>query len=167
MVAVCRDDVLGFARIYTNGYPHYRLFLDDVGSVIIGVERVHEDERNIDVVCLVEKFDLAHSQIKERHAVSYFDDGLGADTTHRGTQTAVQLEHSQFAEKLNGFRICEIFVVYDLALSRGGDAIPVSAEQNISALEHTISPGQAKTARVGRGEVEPTYTSFPFALSLR
>jgi hypothetical protein len=89
------------------------VFLDNSSSVIIGVERVHEDERNIDTVSRVEvlfrqpllHFDkvdthlnLPNGQVKESHALPNFNDGLGSNTTHGSTETTVQLQDSKLVE---------------------------------------------------------------------
>ena len=115
------------------------VLLDDSRSVLVGVERVHKDEGDVDVVFRVEvlgfsvfheslrrllapeiggtpfllfppmgtrllrkdcsaHLDLPNGKIKESHVVSDLDDGFGTDTTHRGTETTVQLEDGKLVE---------------------------------------------------------------------
>jgi hypothetical protein len=89
------------------------VFLDDSSSVIIGVERVHEDERDIDTVSRVEvllcqlflylystdtHLNLPNGQVKESHTLPNFNDGLGSNTTHGSTKTTVQLQNSKLVE---------------------------------------------------------------------
>lgn len=102
------------------------VLLDDGSGIIVGVERVHQDEGNIDVVGAVQELNLSHGEIEEGHAVTDLDDGLGADTTHGGTQTTVKLEDGKLAEELDGLGVGKVLVVNDLSLSGRGDAVPVT-----------------------------------------
>jgi hypothetical protein len=90
------------------------IFLDNSSSVIIGVERVHEDERDIDTVSRVEvllcqpiphtqsttttHLNLPNGQVKESHTLPNLNDGLGSNTTHGSTKTTVQLQNSKLVE---------------------------------------------------------------------
>ena len=89
------------------------VFLDNSSSVIVGVERVHKDERDIDTVSRVEvllcqplhsqsttstHLNLPNGQVKESHTLPNFNDGLGSNTTHGSTKTTVQLQNSKFVE---------------------------------------------------------------------
>lgn len=99
------------------------VFLDDPCGIFVGVERVHQDERDVDVVFRVEvlnvspnfhsstqassasrlgeslaHLDLSDGEIKESHIVSNFNDRLWTHTTHSRTQSTVQLEHGQLVQ---------------------------------------------------------------------
>jgi len=50
------------------------VFLDDVLGVVVCVEGVHENERDVDIVCAVEVLNLSDRQIEERHAITDLDD---------------------------------------------------------------------------------------------
>jgi len=100
------------------------VFLDDSGSVLVGVERVHEDEWDVDTVGLVEVLNLPNGQVEEGHAVPDLDDGLGSDTAHCGTETTVELEHGQLVK--NGrVNIVEDLVGLDLLWLRSSDLVPL------------------------------------------
>ncbi len=74
------------------------VLLDDTGGVVVGVERVHEDEGDVDVVRAVEMLDLSHREVEEGHALADLDDRLGAGASHGGTETTVELEHGELVE---------------------------------------------------------------------
>jgi len=101
------------------------VLLDDVCGVLVGVERVHQNEGDVDIVGAVEVLDLADGQVKERHAVANLDDGLGADAAHGGTETTVELQDGELAEELNRLRVAEAVVVNNLLGLGRGDALPV------------------------------------------
>jgi hypothetical protein len=101
------------------------VLLDDVLGVVVGVEGVHENEGNVDVVCAVEVFNLADRQVKERHAFTDFDDGLGADAPHGSSETTIELEDSELVEEFDRGRVSKLGVVNDLAGLGRGDALPV------------------------------------------
>ena len=46
-----------------------RILLDDSEGVLVGVERSHEDERDIHFIVGVQMFDLTNGQIEEGHIV--------------------------------------------------------------------------------------------------
>ena len=102
------------------------VLLDDVGGIGVSVERVHEHKWHIDVVLAVEVLNLADGQVEERHAVSDLNDRLGANATHRGTQTTVQLNHSQLIEVFDSLGVSEVIVVDHLLGLRGSNAVPVN-----------------------------------------
>jgi hypothetical protein len=81
-----------------NGNVVVLVFLNNAGSVVVRVERVHEDEGHVDPVLRVEVLDLAHRQVEEGHVVADFNDRLGTDTAHGGAETAVELEHGELVE---------------------------------------------------------------------
>lgn len=101
------------------------ILLDNVGSVVVGVERVHEKERDVDFVRLIEELDLTDGEIEEGHSITNFNDRLGADATHGSTKTTIELENGKLAEELNCIGIGEILILNDLALGGRVDAIPV------------------------------------------
>lgn len=101
------------------------VLLDDGLGVLVGVEGVHEDEGNIDIIGAVQVLDLTHGQVEEGHALTNLNDRLGANATHRGTKTTVQLDNSQLVEELNRGLVAQVVVVDDLRGLRRGDAVPV------------------------------------------
>ena len=56
------------------------IFLDDTLRVVVGVERVHENEGHIDLVHFIQVLDLAHRKIEERHALTNFNGRFGRTT---------------------------------------------------------------------------------------
>ena len=54
------------------------ILLDDSECVLVGVERSHEDEGNIDLVSGVQMFDLTDSQVEECHVIFNLQSALGA-----------------------------------------------------------------------------------------
>jgi hypothetical protein len=118
------------------------VLLDDVLCVIVSVEGVHENERNVDVVCAVEVFDLADGQVKERHAFTDFDNGLGADATHGSSETTIELENSKLVEEFDRCRVSELVVVNDLAGLRRGDALPVDSVALGTVVQETAEEGE-------------------------
>lgn len=104
------------------------------------VERVHEDERHVGLVLLVEvldpsavcgqrchgtDLDLSNGQVQERHAVTDFDDTLGTDTAHGGTETTVELENGELVEERR-VDIVPDLVRADLLGLGGVDLVPVA-----------------------------------------
>ena len=73
--------------------------LDHVLGVLVGVEGVHEDERDVGVVLLVEVLDLLHGDVQEGELVPDFDDGLGSLAAHRCAEAAVQLHYHQLLQE--------------------------------------------------------------------
>lgn len=118
------------------------VLLDDVGSVLVGVEGVHEDEGDVDVVGAVEELDLTDGEVEERHAVADLDDGLGADAAHGGTETTVELEDGELAEELNRLAVAEAVVVNNLLGLRRGDALPVNLVALGLVVEVTTEQGE-------------------------
>ncbi|KAI6876546.1 putative UTP--glucose-1-phosphate [Hortaea werneckii] len=101
------------------------VLLDDVGSVGVGVEGVHEEERHVDIVGAVQVLDLADGKVKEGHALTDLDDGLGANAAHGSTETTVELEHGKLVQEVNRLSVAQAVVVHDLLRLRRGDARPV------------------------------------------
>lgn len=101
------------------------VLLDDVCGVLVGVEGVHEDEGDVDVVGAVEELDLADGQVKERHAIADLNDGLGANAAHGGTETTVELEDGELAKELDRLGVAKAVVVDNLLGLGGRNAVPV------------------------------------------
>lgn len=61
----------GVARLVEGGNAKLlvRVLLDDAESVLVGVERCHEDEGDVDAVSGVEVLDLTHGQVEESHVI--------------------------------------------------------------------------------------------------
>ena len=58
------------------------VFSQNFLSIILSVERVHEDEWDVDVVSFVQMLDLLNGQIEKVEARSNRNKGLGSGTTH-------------------------------------------------------------------------------------
>lgn len=58
-----------------------RVLLDDAKGVLVGVERCHENQRNIDAVGGVEMLDLSDSKIEECHVILDLESTLGTSHT--------------------------------------------------------------------------------------
>lgn len=100
------------------------VLLDDVGGIGVGVERVHENERNVDVVGAVEVLNLADRKVEEGHTITDLNDRLGTNATHGGTETTVELEDGELAEELNRLILGEVLVGDDLLRLWGSNARP-------------------------------------------
>lgn len=118
------------------------VLLDDVLCVIIGIEGVHENEGNVHVVCAVEVLNLADRQVKERHAFTDFDNGLGADTTHGGSETTIELKNGELVEEFDRCRVSKFVVVNDLAGLRRCDAVPVDGVALGTVVQVTAEEGE-------------------------
>ena len=103
------------------------ILLDDGSGIVVGVEGVHEEERDVDVISAVEVLNLANGEIEEGHAITDLNDGLGTDASHGGTKTTVQLEDSKLVKEVDRLRVGEVLVVDNLALSGRGNTVPVTA----------------------------------------
>ena len=57
------------------------VFLDDTEGIVMGVERSHEDEGNIDTMGGVEVLNLTDGEIEEGHIVLYLESTLGTGHT--------------------------------------------------------------------------------------
>lgn len=100
------------------------VLLDDTGSVVVSVERVHEDEGNVDVVATVEVLDLSDGKIEEGHAITNLDDGLGTSATHGGTETTVEFENGKLVEDRRIGSLTELGVRGNLLGGWGLDFVP-------------------------------------------
>lgn len=120
------------------------VLLDDAGSVVIGVERVHENEGDVDVELLVEVLDLAHRQVEEGHALAHLDDRLGSNTAHGSTETTIELEDGKLVED-RGVDAIEDLVGADLFRLGRLDLFPVAsgsvnAPYTNGGVAHIFSP---------------------------
>ena len=103
------------------------VLLDDAESIVMGVERGHEDEGHVDTAGRVEVLNLADSEIEESHVVLDLEGTLRAGHTHRCTETAVDLEDGEFVETGGIFWSNEVGIGYDLVCSGRLDAVPVTS----------------------------------------
>ena len=71
---------------------------DDLHRVLVGVEAVHEDQRHVGVVLLVEELDLLDGEVQEGQVVPHGDDGLGPTAAHTSSQAAVELDDHQLVQ---------------------------------------------------------------------
>jgi len=88
--------------------------------------------------------DLPDREIKESHVVSDLNDRLGANTTHGGTETTVELEDGKLVEDV-GVNVGEDFVRADLFRLGGLDTLPVAGvswvnQRSRSVCAHIFSP---------------------------
>jgi hypothetical protein len=95
--------------------------------------------------------DLPDGEIKESHVVSDLDDGLWTDTTHRGTETTVELENGKLVEDRR-VDIGEDLVSTDLLRLGGLNSLPVAM-------------GSARS--LGRMQQVYAYIFSPLARSVR
>ncbi len=109
-----------------------RVLLDDLVRLLVGVEGVHEDERDVGVVLLVQGLDLLHRQVKEGQVVAHRDNRFRALerkdmfspknktkknfnfclATHGCSEASVELDHHQLLQHL-----------LDLCVGRGREAL--------------------------------------------
>lgn len=104
------------------------VLLDDTSSVVVSVERVHEDKRNVDVVRAVEVLNLSDRKVEECHALTDLDNGLGTSATHGGTETTVELENGKLVENRGVGSLAELGVRSDLLGRWGLDLVPNTVE---------------------------------------
>lgn len=69
-------------------------------TYVVGLEGVHEDERDVDAVEAVEVLHLAHRHVQERHLLPHLDGRLGQVAAHGRAQPAVQLHDHQLVQQL-------------------------------------------------------------------
>ena len=74
------------------------IFPDDLHRVLVSVEAVHQDQRHVGVVLLVEELDLLDGEVQEGEVVPHWDDGLWSAAAHAGAQAAIQLDHDQLLQ---------------------------------------------------------------------
>lgn len=110
------------------------VLLDDGRGIVVGVERVHQDERHVRVISAVQVLDLSHGKVQEGHAITDLNDGLGANATHGSTETTIQLQNSQLVQELDSLRVGKVVVVDHLALSGWRNAVPVTVCYTVSQV---------------------------------
>jgi hypothetical protein len=128
------------------------VLLDDILGVVVGVEGVHQNKRNIDIIRAVEVLDLPDREIEEGHAVTDFDDGFGTNAAHGCTETSIELENGKFVQEPDRFRISKVVIVDNLVWCRWCNTLPITANY------------QSKPSRIIFGEA---YSVFPLALSFK
>lgn len=134
------------------------VLLDDALGVLVGVERVHEDEGNVDVVLLVEVLNLTDREVEEGHALTNLNDRLGADTAHGGAETTVELEDSELV-KDRRVDIGEDLVGADLLGVGGLNLVPVTGKSALAVQQKSCcSLQQARHS---------THMRSPLAFSVR
>ena len=92
---------------------------EDLSGVFFGVERVHQDQRDVRLVGLVQVLDLLNSQVQKVQSRSDGNHRLGSSAAHGSTETTVELDDDQLVEE--GFF---------LALGAGGDHVRVWLDLN-------------------------------------
>jgi hypothetical protein len=102
------------------------VLLDDVGSVRVRVERVHQHKGHIDAVGAVEVLDLSDRKVEEGHAVTDLDDRLGTNTTHGRTKTTVELEDGELVEIFDRLLLGKVIVSDNLLRLGGSNARPLN-----------------------------------------
>ena len=78
---------------------HLAVLLDQLVRLLVGVEGVHQHERDVGVVLLVQLLDLLHRDVQEGEPIPHRDGGLGSLAAHGGAEAAVQLDHHQLLEE--------------------------------------------------------------------
>ena len=71
------------------------ILLDDSEGILVGVERSHEDEGDVNLVSSIQMLDLTDCQVEESHVVLDFKSALGAGhaySTHPWNQTNITEE---------------------------------------------------------------------------
>ena len=69
---------------------------------------------------------MSDGEIEERHTITDFDDGLGANATHGSAKATIKFEDSEFAQETNRFGVGELIVVDNLRSSRWRNTLPVT-----------------------------------------
>lgn len=81
------------------------IFFDNCCGIIVGVERVYEENGDVGVVVVVEVFDLVDGYVKERYVIMDFDDWFGINVIYGGIEIIVEFENSKFVEEVNRFGV--------------------------------------------------------------
>lgn len=129
--------------------------------VLVRVERVHQHQRYVRLVLLVQALDLLHRQIQKRQVRTHRDHTFRPVAAHRRAQAAVQLDHHQLvqhgADLLVAGRSLQRFVVLDrvagqlldfLPVHRGSLLLQETAEQSRETLH--LAVGEFRLLRAGR-----------------
>lgn len=133
-----------------------RVLLDDASGVLVRVERVHENERDVDLVLRVEMLhhqnrnrnrnqlrasivrktrenethlNLANTQVEESHSLANFDDTLGSHASHRRSQSSVELEDRELVKERGVLAVGESGVRDDLVGVGRLDLVPVAVKK--------------------------------------
>lgn len=98
--------------------PESGIFLDDLLRLLVGVERVHQDQGHVRVKGLVQVLDLLHSQVQKGQVIPDDDHGFGSGTAHGGAKAAVKLDHDELLQHgldgLLGLGLLQGFIVQNL-----------------------------------------------------
>lgn len=109
------------------------VLLDNVLRIVVGVERVHKNEWYAHVVLLIKVLNLTDGQVQEGHAIPDFDHGLGTDTSHRSTETTIELEDGKLVKNLWVFGLGKIVVCNDLGGVWWGNTVPIPRLESVTA----------------------------------
>jgi len=103
------------------------VLLNDTLSVVVGVEGVHENKRNVDFVLRVQMLDLPDTQVEESHSLTDLDRTLrGTRHTHGSTETTIELENNKLIQEVTALsRLGKVIVANDLIGRRGADLFPL------------------------------------------
>jgi len=103
------------------------VLLNDTLSVVVGVEGVHENKRNVDFVLRVQMLDLPDTQVEESHSLTDLDRALrGTRHTHGSTETTIELENNKLIQEVTALsRLGKVIVANDLIGRRGADLFPL------------------------------------------
>merc|ERR1719225_1043143 len=96
------------ARSIEGGDAHIEpgIFPYNLVRVLVSVEAVHQDQRDVGAVLLVKELDLLDGEVEEGQVVPHRDDGLGATAAHAGAQAAIELDDHQLVQHpLDGGRV--------------------------------------------------------------
>eukprot|EP01139_Manchomonas_bermudensis_P009970 Amastigsp_a339769_87.p2 type:complete len:187 gc:universal Amastigsp_a339769_87:924-1484(+) len=122
-----------------------RVLLDDPLRVLVSRERVHQNQRNPSPVPLVEHLDLLDRKIEERLPRSHLDHRLWPDAAHRRPEPAVELEHSDLAQRVPdrfAGRLGKLGIGTNAIGRRRRDLVPLNLRRALVhvSLEQTRKP---------------------------
>lgn len=120
------------------------VLLDDLSSVGVSVEGVHQKKRHVGVVLSVQVLNLSHRQVQEGVAVSDLNDRLWTHTAHGSSQTTVQLQNGQLGQAVGDllWRFLQRIVLDHLARRWRLDLVPVQG--GTRSLIRQVSSEQGK-----------------------
>ncbi|GMT17579.1 hypothetical protein PFISCL1PPCAC_8876, partial [Pristionchus fissidentatus] len=139
------------------------VLLEQLLRVVVSVERVHEHQRHVNVVRLVQRLNLLHRQVEEGEVIAHRDDRLGPLAAHRRAETSVELDDHQLVEHGGDGRLV---VVGQLAVGSDGilgqrlDLGPVNVRLGAQeAREEVAEAGQLLAVQIelalGAGREQP------------
>ena len=90
-------------------------------SVLVCVEAVHQNQRNIGIIFLVEILNLLNCQVKEGQVWSHWYHRFRSTAAHRGPQTSIELDDHQLVQHLLdgglGLRCVQVTIGQDLTIN--------------------------------------------------